>query len=576
MNRNFRLTAVALALASLFPPVQAEENPVRMEESLLDWARANATTTAARQTPAPQAAAMTAAVTTHGAFPWDAERLAASALPGVLVAEESGRADKAALEAALKQWAARQDPLDRKALTDFLAAHPQSAWKPALLGNLGLLALEEGRYTQAAADLEAAWNAGKHIQHPGVKALIDRIGGELVQLRTQLGHQDAIAALLPELEGRRLAGAASEARGFAREGLWRLQNPDEATFLCGPLALEQLRLAAGGAPRALTDALAATLPGKKSGYTLAELAELAQTQGLELAPVARGAGEAVPVPSVVHWKSGHYAALLETKVDEGGRQYRVRDIALGKDHWISQAALIEEASGYFLAAREAAPALRLASAEESQSVTGASYPYNRNDGGSPDPDDDPCSKSSGGSSGMIRANVQAMLVSLSLKDTPIVYRPAKGPAVPLSVNYSQREAYQPATFTYTNLGPNWTFRGTTYIVDRPAQPGVGVQRYLPGGGTRTQGGFVAASGEFTPETIAQSQLVLVSADPIVYERRLDDGGKDFYSVAQTQGSARKIFITQSIDAAGNTLTYHYDEQYRLTHLTDATGGVTKL
>ncbi|MDR2451919.1 MAG: hypothetical protein LBE85_09190, partial [Candidatus Accumulibacter sp.] len=146
MNRNFRLTAVALALASLFPPAQAEENPVRMEESLLDWARANATTTS----PAPQAAVATA-------FPWEAEKILSSALPEALVAEESGRADKAALQAALEKWETRQDPLDRKALTGFLAAHPQSAWKPALLGNLGLLALEEGRYTQAAADLEAAW-----------------------------------------------------------------------------------------------------------------------------------------------------------------------------------------------------------------------------------------------------------------------------------------------------------------------------------------------------------------------------------------------------------------------------------
>ncbi|MDR0716982.1 MAG: hypothetical protein LBF50_06155, partial [Azoarcus sp.] len=105
------LVVLSLALASLFPPAHAEENPVRMEESLLDWVRANAATNAA-----PVVAP--AAAITNSAFPWEAERLAASALPEVLVAEASGRADKAALQEALKKWAARQDPLDRKALTD--------------------------------------------------------------------------------------------------------------------------------------------------------------------------------------------------------------------------------------------------------------------------------------------------------------------------------------------------------------------------------------------------------------------------------------------------------------------------
>ncbi|MDR0717761.1 MAG: hypothetical protein LBF50_10165 [Azoarcus sp.] len=65
------------------------------------------------------------------------------------MAEPSGKTEKAALEVALRQWAARQDPPDRAALADFFAAHPASPWKPALLGNLGLRALEEGRFTQA-------------------------------------------------------------------------------------------------------------------------------------------------------------------------------------------------------------------------------------------------------------------------------------------------------------------------------------------------------------------------------------------------------------------------------------------
>ncbi|MDR0716128.1 MAG: hypothetical protein LBF50_01760, partial [Azoarcus sp.] len=595
MNRNLQLTAIALAISSLFPSAHAAE------------ARAD---TRANTDIAPAAPA--------AAFPWEAEKILSSAMPEVLVAEEAGRADKAALQAALQKWAARQDPLDRAALTDFLAAHPQSAWKPALLGNLGLRAIEEGRYTQAINDLEAAWNAGKAIAHPGVKALVDHVGGALVGLRVRLGHKDAVAALLPELEKRALVGAASEARTLARENLWRLQDAS-APLLCGPMALAQLR----GAPLD-PDKLPAHGGG---GYRLDELAALAQSQGQELVALRREAGSPVPAPSVVHWKSGHYAALLEARADKDGMRYHVRDAAMGKDYWMSQAALDEESSGYFLAAAEGEIAgWRLAAREESARVIGAGYTTGPGEGS--DIPVCPVKPSCGcENTGMAGAGVQSMKVSLTLADTPLSYRPPKGPAVPLGVYYSQRVGAQPATFTYSNLGPNWTAGGIAYISDNPDWSGSNVRRYMAGGGIRLQKDYDAASGAFARDTDDQSQLVRVSTDPLIYERHLADGGKEIYSsyfmrktntlqsgtpAAETQGtlkqqvyhplpidipptpeelyySARKVFLTKVIDAAGNALTYHYDDggdtaftDYvgyiggaRLTHITDASGGVTK-
>ncbi|MDR2689090.1 MAG: hypothetical protein LBB76_04955, partial [Azoarcus sp.] len=81
-------------------------------------------------------------------------RLASPAFLEVLVAPADGQPEQAALEAAVARWAARSDPLDRGALTDFLAQHPDSPWTAALLGNLGLQALEEGRFSQALTDLD--------------------------------------------------------------------------------------------------------------------------------------------------------------------------------------------------------------------------------------------------------------------------------------------------------------------------------------------------------------------------------------------------------------------------------------
>jgi RHS repeat-associated protein len=540
MTRTFRLTAVAVVLASLLPPVQGEELPLE------------------------PVAAQTASL------PWEAVKLVTPGMIEPLVAEATGRAERASLAAALKQWESRKTPFDRSALTAYLAAHPQSPWAASIHGNLGLLALEEGRFTQAIADFNAAWQAGKDIQHPGVKAFVDRIGGELVKLATQLGHQDAVAALLPELEPRALMGAASEARTFAREGLWQMQNPDGTTFLCGPLALEQLR----DSPRDLFRlSEAGKLTPKTSGYSLTELAGLAREQGQNLTAVHREKGAAVPVPSVVHWKSGHYAALLGVETRPAGRYYHVRDAALGKEYWISEAALDEEASGYFLAGGETKD-WRLVAAQEGNNIIGAGDTPTQ-EPNDPPPENNDCDKNKPGP-GMAGASVYSMKVSLALSDTPIAYQPPKGPAVPLSLHYNQREAAQPVTFTYTNLGPNWTFQGTAYIADNPNSPGNNVHRYQAGGGIRVQYGYNAATGVFTRDPGDQSQLVRVSANPVVYERHLARGGKEIYRAAQTQGATRKVFITQTIDPAGNTLDYHYDNQFRLTHLTDASGGVTTL
>ncbi|MDR2031586.1 MAG: pilus assembly protein [Azoarcus sp.] len=184
-----------------------------------------------------------------------------------------------------------------------------------------------------------------------------------------------------------------------------------------------------------------------------------------------------------------------------------------------------------------------------------------------------------GALGMMRASVQSRIASLALTDTPLAYRPAQGPAVPLTLTYSQREGHQPAVFAHGNLGPKWTYTGLTYLVDDPEEPGGRLQRYLPGGGTRFFGkaDFDPATKTFARDLRDQSVLVLVSHDPIRYERRLADGGLEIYAHSDGQTVfPRRIFLTQKKDPAGNVLAWHYDHRNRLTHLIDASGQKTLL
>ena len=61
------------------------------------------------------------------------------------------------------------------------------------------------------------------------------------------------------------------------------------------------------------------------------------------------------VPALVNWKIGHYGALVK----EDGDRYLLQDSTFapndGRQIWVSQKALDEEASGYFLVADGSLP-----------------------------------------------------------------------------------------------------------------------------------------------------------------------------------------------------------------------------
>ncbi|GHT96232.1 hypothetical protein AGMMS49545_20690 [Betaproteobacteria bacterium] len=179
--------------------------------------------------------------------------------------------------------------------------------------------------------------------------------------------------------------------------------------------------------------------------------------------------------------------------------------------------------------------------------------------------------------GMMRPAVQSMIGSLALADTPLAYRPARGPEVPLTFTYSHRESRQPGTFHYSHVGPKWSYTGVTYIVDDPASVGRNVQRYMAGGGTRFLTGFNPETQRFAPDIRDQSILVRQSGDPVKYERHLADGSLEIYARADGRASyPRRIFLTEKRDPAGWALKYRYDAQNRLTALEDASGQTTRI
>jgi RHS repeat-associated protein len=176
--------------------------------------------------------------------------------------------------------------------------------------------------------------------------------------------------------------------------------------------------------------------------------------------------------------------------------------------------------------------------------------------------------------GMARYTVHSALVSLNVQDTPLHYAPAYGPGVGFTVTYNQKETQQPATFNYSNLGPKWTFGWLSYVNDDPTWWLPLTSVYRSGGGAEVFA-YDAPSQSFLPQ--ARSHATLVKTGPASYERRMPDGSKEIFALSDGARSyPRRIFMTQMVDPAGNTMTIGYDASFRVTTITDALSQVTNI
>ncbi|MCB1124115.1 MAG: hypothetical protein KJT03_21370, partial [Verrucomicrobiae bacterium] len=231
-------------------------------------------------------------------------------------------------------------------LERFLQAYPRSAWRIALYTNLGIESYQRGRFSRALRYWRAAWDGGKASDDRGIKPLVDRALGELARMYARLGMMPEIESLVREAGDRTLTGAPQEMFSSARQGLWQMQHEPEKSFKCGPFALGNI-LALQDPGNTLHDRIL-NYPSTVRGTSLAELDRLAKAAGFVAIPIYRRPGTEIPVPSVVHWKLGHFGAIVEKR----GTRYLLQDPTFVTRQWIDQSVLDEETSGNFLILNE--------------------------------------------------------------------------------------------------------------------------------------------------------------------------------------------------------------------------------
>ena len=252
----------------------------------------------------------------------------------LIVTSATTHEEDIALLAAIELYQHRNSDDDYHALTDFLVAHPESGWEAALLTNLGLSYYHAGRFSMAIDAWEKAWKFGKAVSEPRGKTLIDRALGELMRMHARIGHADRLEELFAEMGSRAVTGPATEAVAGAREGLWMMRHEPGISYLCGPMALKNLLLSQGASSKQV-EFLSAYRSGIH-GISLSEVGRLAEQAKLPYTLIQRDRNEPIPVPSVVHWKVSHYAAII----GESQGRYHIQDPIFGEDLWVTRDAMI--------------------------------------------------------------------------------------------------------------------------------------------------------------------------------------------------------------------------------------------
>ncbi len=541
--------------------------------------------------------------------------------PLVAIGEPSAQ-DTARLASALQNLARANTVIDHPALAKLVADNPDSPYAPALLVQLAQLYYREGYYSRALDAYETAWRKSKACTDPETWPVAMDAAAGYAKMLSRVGRRDELTALFSDVDAKRpMWGHAAEQLRQAREGLEGMIKQPGGAFRCGPLALHSIAVTQGRPLAGLEPVRAAA--STPQGFSLSELEELSAAIGMPGHAVRLKPKGAIPVPAVIHMKIGHYAAII----GRSGDRYILRDPTFGEgvDVSVSAAAIREEGSGFFLVFDQDVPSDRLpASLTDKRSIHGRGLTATNNPDATRTCDTGTCGNGQGGDSGapatsspsgktpgetldsapdntpygmemvsntntlrgaeavgMAVPGIKALLVSLSLNDTPLLYTPAYGPDVFFHLTYNEREN-NPLSDLIGNFGPRWSFNWMAWINESipqgsssPAQDGPEALK------------LAAAGGGAVP-----FERINPSATDAAYYRSPYDNSQirnpsyGLYYITQPDGSVyeynhpvgitavRPVLLGRITDPAGNQVVITYDGAHRIQTITDAAGRVT--
>ncbi len=485
---------------------------------------------------------------------------------------------------ALNTLAESVDPTEVLALA---AAKDTAAFAPLLLLHAGMELYTAGCYSESLLVLSRAWDLARAAtpQHWTEHKLIARIGARLGELHARLGHARDLRSLLSEMKNRPIEGAETLAFTNLRQAAEGMEQFPEHSFKCGPLALGTVFAALqpdAPAPRRLAE-----IPSPPTGFSLAEVARLGEEIGFPVTAV-RPSENSIPVPSVVHWRSNHYAAI--TRFHEG--RYLVEDPTFQRNVWMAPETLQRESSGFFLVpADRVDPAWSLASAEQAASTFGKGAPSqtDANDQGGED--------AVGDCRGLPVAGFNNFYAALTLRDIPLFYSPPVGPPVELELTYFDASNYDHTTAPHGHPGKKWILSWMRHIeLPDLTTAGAGFRVVRANGKTETFQGVVSGGSLNVAKAglYSRSRLSVTggaAGTPITrITKNLPDGSTETYGYLAAGANPRafgaitgngtrnsKFYLAAATDPQGNALRFRYAAgSAKLKGVVDALGQETTI
>ena len=476
---------------------------------------------------------------------------------------------------ALQTFARRTIRDDFSSLTAFVELYPENPWAPAVETQLGQEFYRTGRYSRAIGCWKHVWQSNTSAGEEVATSISNQAGSQLAMMYARLGRMSELRSLLSELQKSSNRGKLNRELRGASEGLWSMEHQPEVSFRCGPLALDRICFATDRAKagnQLIQDSRSTT-----NGFSAKQVAELSRRLGMNYQVAFRNPGAEIILPAVVHWKVGHYAALIA----RDGTLLRAEDPTFGKPKvWLSDTALDEEASGYFLVRSGPLPeGWRAVSDSEASRVWGKGQTNESDQDETLDNSTKTCriphaDYARQQSVPMAQWNVNLLLASHHVEDTPVGYAPPVGPAVYIRASYDSINGWPLYGLPYSNVSQEWRLNWLAYLTDDPSNPSGDVRFAAVGGGALTFTDFNPTNQVFRNLFRNQAQLLRTGTNS--YELLYPDGSKQIFD--QTDGSigtTRKVFMTAVVDASGNAATIQFDLPGRITSITDAIGQKTQ-
>jgi RHS repeat-associated protein len=470
------------------------------------------------------------------------------------------------------------------ALKTFVTDHPQSPWTPALEVHMAEYYRIDGNYTPALTFWKSAWDSTKDSNDAAGQKVAARAIAGLSRLLASLGRKDELRSLFKELDDRHLSlGPYSTTVGETKEA-WAAMNlkPGES-YRCGSLALGNLANALGVNKQTSEKLLEVDSPD--AGFTFSQLLALAATNGLSVEAVQAPAGAELVVPSLVHWKLNHYAAITAKK----GSLYRVEDPTFRGHTWMTAEAIQAESSGDYIVSATRVPASwTKLSDSECDNISGKGTPNKQNDSdddGAPDCPDDtdansdsscdpPASNDGAGNSGlppscpsciaslgsdsydsptnenssvaMPRWYVSEPYITLWLRDIPVLYHQSDQRWMQFKISYKSRGESQNANIA--GFGDKWSCNWIG-MLESQSTSSDSIVDHLAGGGVRS---FLKDGTPDYKTGRVYASVTVSGSDPPALVSPIGSQNIYGYAVGYLTGSTN-YFLTQRRDQYGRLL-----------------------